>query len=153
MEDLTSNWLWYGELRPLSGPGACRQGSPERMEAQRKTGIRHGSTEGSSEVVAEAVAVAGVSQAGCSGVLSSRVEAVCALMHHVGRNKLYLSPHVTPSPLSLILPRRYLLAYYPLSPPCVGSSLFLLSPNTCFSPNYRVTCTYVNWLSGVGALR
>lgn len=39
MEDLTSNWLWYGELRPLSGPGACRQWSPERIEAQRKQAL------------------------------------------------------------------------------------------------------------------
>lgn len=39
MEDLTSNWLWYGELRPLSGPGARRQWSPERTEAQRKQAL------------------------------------------------------------------------------------------------------------------
>lgn len=35
MEDLTSNWLWYGELRPLSGPGARGRG-PQREQRQRK---------------------------------------------------------------------------------------------------------------------
>lgn len=73
-------WGAPATLRPWS----VQAGIPRENRSIEKTGIRHGSTEGSSEVVAEAVAVARVSQAGCSSVLSSRVEAVCALMHHVG---------------------------------------------------------------------
>lgn len=69
MEDLTSNWLWYGELRPLSAPGARRQRSPERTEAE-KTGIN-------------AVAVKAAVKCGEQGQWGGS----CALMHCVCRNR------------------------------------------------------------------
>lgn len=66
-------WRAPATLRPWSMQA-------ERTEAQRKQALNE---VGSSEVMAAAVG-----WAGCPSVLSSSVEAACAFMHHVGRNKL-----------------------------------------------------------------
>lgn len=74
-------WRAPAALRPWSMQAVI----PRENRSIEKTGIRHGSTGGSSKVVvAAAAAAAGVGGAGCPSVLSSRVEAACAFMHHVG---------------------------------------------------------------------
>lgn len=107
MEDLTSNWLWYGELRPLSGPGARRQWSPERTEAE-KTGIN-------------AVAVKAAVKCGEQGQWGGG----CALMHCVCRNR--------PDPVFLLHPKVRFCGLEESTPPSFRKA-FLPRPPTLLPP-------------------
>lgn len=128
MEDLTSNWLWYGELRPLSGPGARRQWSPERTEAE-KTGIN-------------AVAVKAAVKCGEQGQWGGG----CALMHCVCRN--------TPDPVFLLHPKVRFCGLEESTPPSFRKAFLsrppLLLPLSlnCFAGftlNLRAGCPRPDW--------